>query len=1221
MSAVPQTRRVNTFDVYVGNLPADADQRKIGKLFSKYGEVHNIWINTASDGNKYGLVKYYCEEDGLKAIEETNGMIFEGGKPIHVKKAIKRGGALLRKEVESDGNQEKEEGKPPMSFKQRNPDIVPVMESSTGMPNKREMEKLLVSFVETPIALWGQKLCPENIDELSNIIEQLAIICPDAPKLIGKPENDKIYGAQYSEDDCWYRCAVRYAYSSERVKVQYIDFGNMEEVNPSNLVELPKSLTALPPCALKFVLHSLWCNNNHDPNALKFVREMVEGKEVEIYTTARLSDHTGFFADIYIDGVCLNEKMLENNLAYKKPGLEQRGLKGRNQGAEGDTSSNNSFKGGLLNQRDGPRKFETEKDEINNLRWKLKNLQSEYTSLSNKAQENDLSLQIKNLQILSSMVRKLRNQFPIDKDTPLDVAISLVQGCDKIEVSMSLPDVINAINACKSAQDDILKCSDNATLQEKIETRDNLRRDLHNKLNTTIQELNKVPLQDRGKQVQDVVAALTKHYDAFIKIPIQSLPPIDNLIPAFQDWKEKKKGEVIECRKFSDLMESSVNAAFVQLKTQISISCEYVEAETSEELDSTLKNYSKALQQEVSVSDIENSPDAIIIASLVQALLRELSDEAMCVDHLSKVLHEFSALKEQITPWLDTKPSTDELQKVKGKLKSLKSKLRHRLADKVDAEENQDTEELEEIAKDLEDIRGKIHKALVEEDKFMSELSQLASAHFPELLNSESDTGFSTYLTYKGLVKQSQALDHFTLTSVGSSSSGMFESSFDGEPVIIKEYFLSNGNHLDKEEFLSRMALYTNASSSNLEPISAVFFDKNNRHAYVQVKKQGELLSTLVESSKLTKQHCQSIIRSLARALQALNLYNFVHGQVQPEFILVDEEGNARLLPPDFSLTDIDRCRSRYTTSSGIDIIAPEMKQNMIPVEPGHSVDIYCLGLLALWIHNPNTHFLERKEGTLDFSSVPMEHRLGIFLMKLLCPNPMLRPTADFCLRSEYLTQPVAAEVPPTESQSALFSLAQSQDPSGGRNSASPASVLSQSSNDGIVFAESGAGLQMIANTRVPPPPLIGDSLSGLSQQHIPRSTTSPPNLQQATPILMSQQQQQYQQFMQQQLYEQQQMQQSNSYEMAPNSQDAALSHTGSFEIGTFDPNAYEVVTSPQPANSTRHNDELSNGSSSNSLPDSSKPANDLGTVSDEDAVNEDKFEDAEYKDEGTEDN
>lgn len=83
----------------------------------------------------------------------------------------------------------------------------------------------------------------------------------------------------------------------------------------------------------------------------------------------------------------------------------------------------------------------------------------------------------------------------------------------------------------------------------------------------------------------------------------------------------------------------------------------------------------------------ENSPDAVLIGSLVQAVLRELSEEAVCVDHLTNVHHEFSALKEQITPWLNATPTTTELQTVKSKLKALKSKLRHKLADKMDAEE------------------------------------------------------------------------------------------------------------------------------------------------------------------------------------------------------------------------------------------------------------------------------------------------------------------------------------------------------------------------------------------------------------------------------------------------------------------------------------------------------------------------------------------------------
>ena len=41
-----------------------------------------------------------------------------------------------------------------------------------------------------------------------------------------------------------------------------------------------------------------------------------------------------------------------------------------------------------------------------------------------------------------------------------------------------------------------------------------------------------------------------------------------------------------------------------------------------------------------------------------------------------------------------------------------------------------------------------------------------------------------------------------------------------------QEHFLSNGSHLDKDDFLSQMALYSNASSTYLESVSAAFFAK-----------------------------------------------------------------------------------------------------------------------------------------------------------------------------------------------------------------------------------------------------------------------------------------------------------------------------------------------------------------------------------------------------------
>ena len=43
----------------------------------------------------------------------------------------------------------------------------------------------------------------------------------------------------------------------------------------------------------------------------------------------------------------------------------------------------------------------------------------------------------------------------------------------------------------------------------------------------------------------------------------------------------------------------------------------------------------------------------------------------------------------------------------------------------------EDAEELETVRDELESVRGKIHKSLVEEDHLLNELSKLAKDHFP----------------------------------------------------------------------------------------------------------------------------------------------------------------------------------------------------------------------------------------------------------------------------------------------------------------------------------------------------------------------------------------------------------------------------------------------------------------------------------------------------------
>ena len=56
-------------------------------------------------------------------------------------------------------------------------------------------------------------------------------------------------------------------------------------------------------------------------------------------TTARLSDQTGFYAEVYANDLSVGDKMVEANFCFKKPGLD-RGFKARGLGGAGDLGMN-----------------------------------------------------------------------------------------------------------------------------------------------------------------------------------------------------------------------------------------------------------------------------------------------------------------------------------------------------------------------------------------------------------------------------------------------------------------------------------------------------------------------------------------------------------------------------------------------------------------------------------------------------------------------------------------------------------------------------------------------------------------------------------------------------------------------------------------------------------------------------------------------------------------
>ena len=83
----------------------------------------------------------------------------------------------------------------------------------------------------------------------------------------------------------------------------------------------------------------------------------------------------------------------------------------------------------------------------------------------------------------------------------------------------------------------------------------------------------------------------------------------------------------------------------------------------------------------------EASADGSFIASLVQTVHRDLKAEILCVNDFIRLESEFRHMQAGIEAWLDRKPSVEKLVENRQVLRSLKSKLRHKLADKHDAEE------------------------------------------------------------------------------------------------------------------------------------------------------------------------------------------------------------------------------------------------------------------------------------------------------------------------------------------------------------------------------------------------------------------------------------------------------------------------------------------------------------------------------------------------------
>ncbi|XP_025003196.2 serine/threonine-protein kinase 31 isoform X1 [Gallus gallus] len=183
-------------------------------------------------------------------------------------------------------------------------------------------EDVVGSHVEDAITFWAQNI--SSCNDLLKLSCVLAEACPRAQAAFGKLDFNKIYGGCFSEDRCWYRCVVQRMINNEKCQVLYIDYGNSEIINRSEIVEIPENLQ-YPSVAKKYRLWGLRLpadqNLNMFDQGKTFLGSLVFEKAIKVRQKAKQKDDT-ILVQAECEKVDIGEEVAKAGFAekYRSPG-------------------------------------------------------------------------------------------------------------------------------------------------------------------------------------------------------------------------------------------------------------------------------------------------------------------------------------------------------------------------------------------------------------------------------------------------------------------------------------------------------------------------------------------------------------------------------------------------------------------------------------------------------------------------------------------------------------------------------------------------------------------------------------------------------------------------------------------------------------------------------------------------------------------------------------
>ncbi|KAI4585348.1 hypothetical protein MJG53_020648 [Ovis ammon polii x Ovis aries] len=824
----------------------------------------------------------------------------------------------------------------------------------------------------------------------------LSEVCPLANSVFGNLDPKKIYGGLFSEDKCWYRCQVLKVINDEKCLVRYIDYGNTEILNRSDIVEIPLDLQ-FSSVAKKYRLWGLQIPSGQEGRT--FLGSLIFEKEIKMRIKATYQDGT-VIAQAEYGSVDIGEEVAKKGFAEKcrltsstnvceekksDPGqLVLRNLKSPIP-LWGHRSSQSTFtrpKGRLSGRMSLDLK--NENDAGNNVTFPKENLavgdfnlgsnvslakikQDQKLIEENEKLKTEKEVLLERCKALELKVEQTAQELQQEKATTVDLTkrlestlktcigtrmknlaakVEILKGIRRVSISVrfgnDLSDAIQVLNEdCftipASLNELELIWAEYNLAQEKIQTCENV-----NEGNILIAERNEV----QQKLYMAVEVFILEVDELSLNKRLKTLQDLSASLEAV--YGQAKEGinseEILE--KFND-WRCNKREEFTSVRSETETCIQRLVAW----FQNTLKAFDLSVEESLISDDTIDNIDEIL----------ENTESGVCKELEISLIEQGDADKDIIL-----KTCSQVLQKIRSE-ESLIATVQSKYKDSVEFKkqiieclnESPSVDHLLSIKKTLKSLKARLRWKLVEKnnleesddhdgseiEKIKQEITQLRNSVFQGIYHEQEEYNSGGLLT---MSLERDLLDAEPMKEL-SSKRPLIRSEVNGQIILLKGYSVD----VDTEaRVIQRAAAYHRAwreakGESGLLPLIFLFLCKSDPMAYLMVPYYPRANLNAVQSTMpLTSEEALKVMKGVAQGLHTLHKADIIHGSLHQNnvFALNRQHG----IVGDFDFTKSGTQRASVNMMVGnLSLLSPELKMGK-PASP--SSDLYAYGCLLLWV-------------------------------------------------------------------------------------------------------------------------------------------------------------------------------------------------------------------------------------------------------------------------------